>query len=89
MRHANLREKFNKAQKHYEKGNYRRAKWLFEQIVLEIAVSDTDSMGDINLHNSAEDYLEKISKQKLSSLRIPILLGIIIIVLIILFTLFN
>lgn len=51
MRHSNLVDKYNKAQRHFEKGNYRRAKWLFESIVSEISSSDTDAAGDIHLHN--------------------------------------
>lgn len=66
MRHSNLVDKYNKAQKHFEKGNYRRAKRLFESIVFEISSSDTDTMGDIHLHNSAEQYLEEINEQDLS-----------------------
>lgn len=66
MRHSNLVDKYNKAQKHFEKGNYRRAKWLFESIVFELSSSDTDSMGDIHLHNSAEQYLDEINQKNLS-----------------------
>jgi hypothetical protein len=60
MRHSNLVTKYKRGQMHFEKGNFRRAKWIFEQIALEISSSDTDSMGDINLHNSCEEYLEII-----------------------------
>lgn len=66
MRHSNLVDRYNKAQRHFEKGNYRRAKWLFQSIVFELSSSDTDSMGDIHLHNSAEQYLEEIEQKDLS-----------------------
>jgi hypothetical protein len=66
MRHSNLIDRYNKAQRHFEKGNYRRAKWLFQSIVFELSSSDTDSMGDIHLHNSAEQYLEEIEQKDLS-----------------------
>ena len=89
MSHSDLTEKYKRGQKHFEKGNFRRAKWIFEQIVLELSASDTDSMADIQLHNSAEEYLENISEQKLSSLRIPILIGGIIICTIILYLAFK
>ena len=66
MRHSNLVDRYNKAQRHFEKGNYKRAKWLFQSIVFELSSSDTDSMGDIHLHNSAEQYLEEIEQKDLS-----------------------
>lgn len=79
MRHSNLVEKYEKGQKHFEKGNFRRAKWIFEQIVLELSASDTDSMGDINLHNYAEEYLDKIRQKNLPKSKLPLLiLGIIL-----------
>jgi hypothetical protein len=80
MRHSNLVNKYNKAQRHFEKGNYRRAKWLFESIVFEISSSDTDSMGDINLHNSSEDYLNEISEKDLSINKTYLLLFILVII---------
>lgn len=91
MQHPDLIEKYKKAQKHFENGNFIRAKWIFEQIALELSASDTDSMGDIHLHNSAEEYLEKISEQKLSSLIIPFLVVVtlIIVIIIILFFVFR
>ena len=85
MKHSNLVVKYQRGQKHFEKGNFRRAKWIFEQIVLELSASDTDSMGDIQLHNNAEEYLDKISEQKLSSIKIPIIVIVSLIVIIILY----
>ncbi len=79
MKHSNLIEKYQRGQKHFEKGNFRRAKWIFEQIVLELSASDSDSMGDINLHNSAQDYLDEIQQKNLPKSKLPLLvLGIIL-----------
>ena len=62
MRHSNLITQYHIGQKHFEKGNFRKAKAIFEQIAFEISSSDTDSMGDIHLHNSCEKYLEIIEE---------------------------
>ena len=79
MKHVKLVDKYKRAQKHYEKGNYRIAKWLFEQIDIELTGSDSDSMGDIYLHNNVDEYLDLISRKKLSNLRIPTVVIIIVI----------
>jgi hypothetical protein len=62
MRHSNLITQYHRGQKHFDKENFIRAKVIFRQIALEIPSSDTDSMGDINLHNSCEEYLEIIEE---------------------------
>ncbi len=64
MRHSNLITQYHRGQKHFDKGNFIRAKVIFRQIALEISSSDTDSMGDINLHNSCEKYLEIIEENE-------------------------
>ena len=84
MRHSNLVNKYKKAQRHFEKGNYRRAKWLFE-----ISSSDTDWMGDINLHNSSEDYLNEIGEKDLSINKTYLLLFILVIISTILYFIFR
>ena len=89
IRHSNLVNKYNKAQKHFDKGNYRRAKWLFESIVYDIASSDTDSMGDIHLHNSAELYLEEINQKGLSIRKELWIIFILIIIFLALYFIFN
>lgn len=79
MKHSNLVEKYQKGQKNFQNGNFRRARWIFEQIVFEVSASDTDSMGDINLHNSAQDYLDEIQQMNLPKSKLPLLiLGIIL-----------
>lgn len=79
MKHSDLVEKYQKGQRHFEKGNFRRAKWIFEQVVFELSASDSDSMGDINLHNSAQDYLDKIRQKNLPKSKLPlIIIGMII-----------
>ena len=60
MRHYNLVSKFQKAEILFTKGKYKKASKLFFDIVIEITGSDTDSMADINLANSAQDYLDEI-----------------------------
>lgn len=67
MRHYDLADKYDKAVRHFEKGNYLRAKWLFESIVSEIESSDTESMADMNLCSSAEEYLEEIQEKGLDT----------------------
>lgn len=67
MQHGHLVDVYNKAQKHYNKKNFRRARKHFRKIVSEIYTSDTDCMADINLCNSSEDYLEEINELNLSS----------------------
>lgn len=67
MQHGHLVDVYNKAQKHYNKKNFRRARKHFRKIVSEIHASDTDCMADINLCNSSEDYLEEINELNLSS----------------------
>ena len=79
MKHSDLVEKYQKGQRHFEKGNFRRAKWIFERIVFELSASDSDSMGDINLHNSAQDYLDEIQQKNLPKSKLPlIIIGLII-----------
>ena len=79
MKHSDLVEKYQKGQRHFEKGNFRRAKWIFEQVVFELSASDSDSMGDINLHNSAQDYLDEIRQKNLPKSKLPlIIIGMII-----------
>jgi hypothetical protein len=63
MRNPDMLKKYHKAQKHFEKGNYIRAKWLFEYITMSSNVADSDSMGDINLHNYCEEYIELIEEK--------------------------
>jgi ABC-type uncharacterized transport system fused permease/ATPase subunit len=70
MRHSNLVNKYNRAKRHFEKGNFRRAKLLFESIIYEIESSDTESMGDINLHNLSEQYINEIKKKDLSNRKV-------------------
>ena len=60
MRHPNLQSKYYKAQRLFNRKKYRRAKWLFFDIVLEITSSDTESMADINIGGSAQNYLDEI-----------------------------
>ena len=67
MQHGHLVDVYNKAQKHYNKKNFRRARKHFRKIVSEIYASDTDCMADINLCNSSENYLEEINELNLSS----------------------
>ena len=67
MQHGHLVDVYNKAQKHYNKKNFRRARKHFRKIVSEIYASDTDCMADINLCNYSEDYLEEINELNLSS----------------------
>ena len=67
MQHGHLVDVYNKAQKHYNKKNFRRARKYFRKIVSEIYASDTDCMADINLCNSSENYLEEINELNLSS----------------------
>ena len=79
MKLSDLVEKYQKGQRHFEKGNFRRAKWIFEQVVFELSASDSDSMGDINLHNSAQDYLDEIRQKNLPKSKLPlIIIGMII-----------
>jgi len=80
MRHSDLVEKYQKGQSHFEKGNFRRAKLCFQQIVIELSCSDSDSMADIHLHNSAQDYLDEIREKNIPKSKIPfIIIGIILI----------
>ena len=74
MKHSNLVEKYIEGQRHLKKGNYRRAKWIFERIIFELSASDSDSTGDINLHNSAQDYLEEIQQKHMPKSKLPILI---------------
>ncbi len=92
MQHSDLIEKYKKAQKHFEKGNFIRAKWIFERIVMKLSTSNTDSMSDIHLHNYCEEYLEKIEvktqNNKLVLFSVPaffILIGIILLIVIVIF----
>lgn len=85
MQHPHLVEKFNRGQRHYKKGNYLRAKWLFEKIVNELSSSDTDSMADISLHNDAVDYLDKISAENLLPIKFLTFITIILILSIIIY----
>jgi hypothetical protein len=85
MQHSDLVEKYNRAQRHFEKGNYRRAKWLFKEIVYELSSSDTDSMAGIALHNYSEDYLERISEKNLAHIGIYISIAAISIILTIIY----
>jgi len=62
MEHYKLIAKYEKAQRHYEKGNYRRARSIFDMIVFEIYCSDSDSMADLQLCEYAEEYLSKIAR---------------------------
>lgn len=65
MEHYKLIAKYEKAQRHYEKGNYRRARSIFDMIVFEIYCSDTDSMADLQLCEYAEEYLSKIGRMNI------------------------
>lgn len=85
MKHSKLVEKYQKGQRHFEKGNIRRAKWIFERIVFELSSSDSDSMGDINLHNSAQNYLDEIQQMNLPKSKLPLLILAIIILTILYF----
>ncbi|MGL2986804.1 hypothetical protein ACSVH5_04330 [Flavobacterium sp. RSSA_27] len=71
MRHYNLIKKYDKAKRHYDAGNYSRAKSLFESIVFEISSSDTESMADLNLCNSAEEYLFEIEEKAFNEEKSP------------------
>jgi hypothetical protein len=78
MQHGHLVDVYNKAQEHYKKKNFRRAKNLFEKIVRELSASDTDCMADIELCNWSESYLEEINELNLkSNLLLWILLGVV------------
>jgi len=78
MRHVHLVDVYNKAQEHYKKKNFRRARKHFRKVVTEIYDSDTDSMGDINLCNSSKAYLKEINKKNLNSnLLLWILIGVV------------
>ena len=78
MQHGHLVDVYNKAQEHYKKKNFRRAKNLFEKIVTELSASDTDCMADIELYNWSESYLEEINELNLkNNLLVWILLGVI------------
>ena len=78
MQHGHLVDFYNKAQEHYKKKNFRRAKNLFEKIVTELSASDTDCMADIELCNWSESYLEEINELNLkSNLLLWILLGVV------------
>lgn len=96
MTNSKMIKKYNKAQRHFEKGNYIRAKWLFEYITMSTSVSDSDSMGDINLHNYCEEYLELIEEKnrnnKFSLFLDPIfflLVGILIFIGLVIFLIFK
>ena len=79
MKHSNLIGKYQKGQRHFEKGNFLRAKWIFERIIFELSVSDSETMGDINLNNSSQDYLSKIRQKNLPRTKLTFLiLGIIL-----------
>jgi hypothetical protein len=60
MEHGHLVEKYNKAQHHFNKKKYRKAKRLFESISTEIYASDTDCMADLNLCDASQNYLDEI-----------------------------
>ena len=78
MQHGHLVDVYNKAQGHYKKKNFRRAKNLFEKIVRELSASDTDCMADIELCNWSESYLEEINELNLKrNLLGWILLGVV------------
>lgn len=66
MRHYNQLSKFQKAETLFSKGKIKKARRLFFEVVIEISSSDTDSMADINLANSAQDYLDEIEHQTFS-----------------------
>ncbi len=86
MQHGHLVDVYNKAQKHYNKKNFRRARKHFRKVVTEIYASDTDCMADIELCNSSESYLEEINELNLkSNLLLWILLGVVTAVVIFLF----
>ncbi len=63
MRHIDLVEKYNKAQRHFKKGNYIRARTLFRKILFEMEVSDSDSMGDFEIYDYTIQYLEEIQQK--------------------------
>lgn len=93
MRHGSLIEKYQKAEYHFEKGNYKRAEALFRQIVFELEASDTDSMADIDLHNSAESYLDEIMERKHTEVKnrprvVPIIV-IVLLLMIVLYIIYN
>ena len=78
MQHGHLVDVYNKAQGHYKKKNFRRAKNLFEKIVRELSASDTDCMADIELCNWSESYLEEINELNLNrNLLVWILFGVV------------
>lgn len=78
MQHGHLVDVYNKAQEHYKKKNFRRAKNLFEKIVTELSASDADCMADIELCNWSESYLEEINELNLNrNLLVWILLGVV------------
>jgi hypothetical protein len=86
MQHRHLVDVYNKARKHYNKKNFRRAKKLFEKIVSELYASDTDCMADIELCNSSEDYLEEINELNLNNNILGwIILGAVLIIILIYF----
>ena len=80
MRHSDIIDKYNEAQKYFKKGNFKKAKRLFEHILLELDASDTDSMVDMNLFNSSEEYLEMITEKQLPTFRVQIVLGMILLI---------
>ena len=63
LRDSNIIDKYNRAQKHYNNRNYKRARILFQMIVFELSASDSDSMSDMHICNSSEDYLERIAEK--------------------------
>jgi len=78
MQHGHLVDVYNKAQEHYKKKHFRRAKNLFEKIVRELSASDTDCMADIELCNWSESYLEEINELNLNrNLLVWILLAVV------------
>ena len=79
MQHGHLVEVYNKAQDHYHKKKFNRAKKGFEKIVSEIYASDTDCMADLNLCSSSESYLEEINELNLNrNLYVWILFGVVV-----------
>ena len=92
MRHSHLVDKYDKAQMHFKKGNYRKARRMFKSIVFELFSSDTDSMADIQLHNSAMRYLNEIEGKDLSLNKgylISITFAIVVVIGIILYFIFK
>ena len=75
MEHYKLIAKYEKAQRHYEKGNYRRARSIFDMIVFEIYCSDSDSMADLKLCEYAEEYLSKIARMNIPKFSIQNLIA--------------